>query len=232
VTIVGFQTAIIRDVVTTQQHGDQMTEAERAALSLQTGDVRLNVTSYLRIAPRPTPLANSGVVTACVAGVCANSSAVLLTASSDQSGDALLPVSVVLVIRSPALWWPQTLGDATLYNLTLVLSTTLVEHTLTRRIGFRSLSILRTKDAAPGLTMQFVVNGAPLYLKGANVVPLDSFHARVTPSNLTRVIDSATDSHMNILRSHHTPLSAAECHCISSSSHLPLTPRLCVCLCA
>ena len=195
-----FHTAIIRDVVVIQRHADRMTKAQQLALSLHAGDVLLNVTAYLRIAHRSSSDAVEGVVSACVAGVCVNSSALYLHATVDQSGDALLPVSIALRIPSPLLWWPHTLGNATLYPLTLNLITSVIEHTLTRRIGFRTVDIVRVNDSAPGLTMHFHVNGVPLYLKGANVVPLDSFHARVVGANLTRLVDSARASHLNVLR--------------------------------
>ena len=202
VGLLAYHTAVIRDLVVTQLHGAALTEGERARIGLGSADVRLNVTAYLRVAPGNQAVATAAIVTACVAGQCANSAALHLIASPLQSGEALQPISVILVLRSPELWWPYSLGNATLYPLTITLLSdpSVVEHSLTRHIGFRYMTILRTADSSPGLTFHFSINGVPFFVKGSNVVPLDSFHSRVTPSNLTRLLLSARASNLHVLR--------------------------------
>ena len=209
VALVAFHTAIIRDVVATQLHADALTPTDRSAQGMRAGDVQLNVTAYIRVAPRRSSPPSSGVIQACVAGMCVNSSTIDLIASLDQSGDALLPLSAILVVPAPALWWPQTMGNATLHplHLTLLSSLTQVEHSLTRRIGFRYLFVRRSPTPpTPGLTFRFEVNGVGMFVKGTNVVPLDSFHSRVTEEWRARLVESLRLSRLNVVRvSAHPP---------------------------
>ncbi|HUZ04916.1 MAG TPA: glycoside hydrolase family 2 protein, partial [Acidobacteriaceae bacterium] len=51
-----------------------------------------------------------------------------------------------------------------------------------------------------GRSFTFVVNGIPIFAKGANVIPLDSFPARVTEDQMRTLLASARDANMNMLR--------------------------------
>ena len=233
VHLVAFRNAIIRDVVASQTHANALTHADAIAQGLRAGDVQLNVTAYLRVAPRSP---SSVFFHACVAGLCVNSSSVDLTAPLDQSGDALVPISAILVVPSPALWWPQTLGNATLhpFHLTLFSSPTQAEHSLTRRIGFRYLSIRRSPTPpTPGLTFQVEVNGVAMFVRGTNVVPLDSFHARVTPEWRERLVESLRVSRLNVARVSGRMQTLHSLHACTRLSRCSLTSVLvaCVCVC-
>ncbi|MBV8205181.1 MAG: glycoside hydrolase family 2 protein, partial [Acidobacteria bacterium] len=45
-----------------------------------------------------------------------------------------------------------------------------------------------------------VMNGIPMFAKGADVIPFDSFPARVTEADYRRVLQSARDANMNMIR--------------------------------
>ncbi len=48
--------------------------------------------------------------------------------------------------------------------------------------------------------MQFVVNGVPIFAKGSNWIPADSFPTRISDAYLEGLIRSAAESHQNMLR--------------------------------
>ena len=51
-----------------------------------------------------------------------------------------------------------------------------------------------------GESFTFVVNGVPVFAKGADWIPADSFPTRITDAHLEYLIKSAVDAHMNMLR--------------------------------
>jgi beta-mannosidase len=67
------------------------------------------------------------------------------------------------------------------------------------RTGLRSVELRREVDKW-GRSFEFVVNGIPVFVKGADVIPFDSFPNRVTPQMYRRILKSATDANMNMIR--------------------------------
>jgi beta-mannosidase len=63
----------------------------------------------------------------------------------------------------------------------------------------RSLELRRQPDQW-GKSFTFVVNGIPVFAKGADVIPFDSFMTRVTPAQHRQILQSARDAHMNMIR--------------------------------
>ncbi len=51
-----------------------------------------------------------------------------------------------------------------------------------------------------GKSWQFVVNGVPIFAKGANWIPADSFPTRLSDAHLEHLIRSAAEAHQNMLR--------------------------------
>ncbi len=106
---------------------------------------------------------------------------------------------VDFVIQNPKLWWTNGLGDAHLYNITGELKTgqgTIFEET---RIGIRTLELVRKKDKQ-GRSFYIKLNGHPVFMKGANIIPNDIFLPRVTAQNYRTMIETAKESNMNMLR--------------------------------
>ena len=52
----------------------------------------------------------------------------------------------------------------------------------------------------PGRTFYFRINGQPVFLKGSNWIPADSFLERATRDRIYNYLKSAADVHMNALR--------------------------------
>jgi beta-mannosidase len=103
-------------------------------------------------------------------------------------------------IDKPELWWPNGLGPQRLYTLETTLSEggqpKDLRHT---RIGLRTLEVVHERDAA-GKSFTIKVNGAPVFMKGANWIPADSFVTRMTDDRYRHLLQSAADAHMNMIR--------------------------------
>lgn len=105
--------------------------------------------------------------------------------------------SVVLPIRADdaQLWYPRGYGEQTRYELLV----TAGEASWRRRIGFRTAEIDIDADR-DGSAFVVIVNGEPVYVRGANWIPEDTFFPRITRERLAERFADTVDSHMNLLR--------------------------------
>ena len=208
ITLRGFNQLFITDVTTRQTRAQDLPPQQRAQWGLAAGDVLLNVTAFLRPAPHNT----SGTLTVAIAGQTATVP-VAFPAPPAGLGDFVYSASVLLPVPSPTLWWPHTHGVPYLYNLTVTFNGSQTGNaglqTVRRRVGFRTIRVVREKTGdSPGLSFQFMVNDVKVFMKGANLTPLDPFRFRVTDANVSRILQSAVDANFNMLRvsarRHHT----------------------------
>jgi len=107
--------------------------------------------------------------------------------------------SVDFEIENPKLWWTNGLGEPYLYNISGELK--IGERSLNEdtRIGIRTLELVREEDEH-GTSFYFKLNGHPVFMKGANNIPNDIFIPRVTKENYHKMIETAKESNMNMLR--------------------------------
>jgi beta-mannosidase len=109
-------------------------------------------------------------------------------------------VEVEVAIDRPQRWWPNGLGPAHLYTVDASLAVDGVARDARAvRIGLRNLQVIHWPDK-DGKSFTIEVNGAPVFMKGANYIPSDSFLNRVTPDRYRWLVRSAADAHMNMLR--------------------------------
>lgn len=111
---------------------------------------------------------------------------------------------VTLEVTHPELWWPVGYGDHPLHDLTVELlhgagSTVTTLDEWQRRIGLRSVRV-DTSDDEFGTAFTIVVNGAPVFVKGANWIPDDHLLTRITREQLSRRIGQALAANLNLLR--------------------------------
>ncbi|SEN00061.1 beta-mannosidase [Sphingomonas gellani] len=105
-------------------------------------------------------------------------------------------VTVPLTVPNPQRWQPVGYGGQALYRASATLDRNgATTDTAERRIGLRQVELIRGNGA-----FGFRVNGVPIFAKGANLIPFDSFPARVTPGDMRRVLQGARDANMNTLR--------------------------------
>jgi beta-mannosidase len=106
-----------------------------------------------------------------------------------------------LTVAEPRLWHPRGHGEQPLYDLEIDLldQTGRALDTLRRRIGLRTILLDCHADEF-GESFQFVVNGRPIFAKGANWIPAHAFVAALTRADYDELLSSAVEAHMNMLR--------------------------------
>ena len=115
-----------------------------------------------------------------------------------------------LVVENPQLWWPSGLGPHPLYDLQVELLSCSspsgggwvgdqVLDCKKLRLGLRTIILDRHADEW-GESFQFVVNGVPVFAKGANWIPAHSFVSEVSRADYDNLLSSAVEAHMNMLR--------------------------------
>jgi beta-mannosidase len=109
-------------------------------------------------------------------------------------------IDLPLEIDNPDLWYPAGYGGQPLYKFTAEVKTQgRVEDERSVTTGLRSVVLRRELDKW-GRSFEFVVNGIPVFGKGADVIPFDSFPNRVTEADYRRILESAKDANMNMVR--------------------------------
>ncbi len=103
-------------------------------------------------------------------------------------------------ISNPVRWWCNGLGKAHLYELDAILSSE--GESLDRKhqkVGLRTIELIREPDA-DGQCFYFKLNGHPVFMRGANIIPFDYFPTRATRQKYETMIKAAVDANMNMLR--------------------------------
>ena len=106
---------------------------------------------------------------------------------------------VPVFVDDPQLWWPVGLGSQPLYDVAVELRGAdgpLLDR-MVRRVGLRTVELPRPQGGTP---LRLVVNGQPVFSRGADWIPGDVFPARVSPAKLRRYVQDAAAVHMNTLR--------------------------------
>lgn len=109
-------------------------------------------------------------------------------------------IALDFALANPRLWFPVGLGEQPLYNFKakLVLGKKQVD-AQTKRTGLRTLE-LRQKPDEFGKSFMFVVNGIPVFGRGANWIPADIFPTRITKEKYKNLLESLRDANMNMIR--------------------------------
>ena len=109
-------------------------------------------------------------------------------------------ISVPIHIVNPKLWYPNGYGAQDRYQFSAVVRTGKdIAANAALKTGLRSIE-LRREVTKTGKSFAFIVNGMPVFAKGADVIPFDSFPNRVTPEIHRQILESARDAHMNMVR--------------------------------
>jgi beta-mannosidase len=105
-----------------------------------------------------------------------------------------------LQIEGPQLWWSNGLGEQPLYSVRVALiEGGQVLDAWEKKIGLRTIRLDTSPDRW-GRNFQFQVNGVPVFAKGADWIPSDSFVTRTSAQDLEFYIRSAKEANMNMLR--------------------------------
>ncbi|MET0891068.1 MAG: glycoside hydrolase family 2 protein, partial [Stenotrophomonas maltophilia] len=116
-----------------------------------------------------------------------------------QAGDNRITIPVTL--QKPRRWWPVGQGEQARYTVRATLAPGTADATrIEQRTGLRTVELRREADRNGGQGFAFVINGVPIFAKGANVIPFDMFPARVDEARIRRELTAARDANMNMLR--------------------------------
>ena len=138
----------------------------------------------------------------------AGTSAVNLTLSAAQTLQA-------------RLWHPNGHGEQIRYGITATFTpataastaAAVAASTTTRKLGFRHVALVTvndtdsataataaTQDGSGQLTMFFRVNGAPMFARGGNKIPMELLDGRMSAAGHRRLVQSAAEANFNMLR--------------------------------
>ncbi|TAJ15233.1 glycoside hydrolase family 2 protein [Marinilabiliaceae bacterium JC017] len=103
------------------------------------------------------------------------------------------------VINKPQRWWCNGMGKATLYKVETKITTDAGIQKTIDKIGLRTIELVQEKDKT-GKSFYFKLNGIPVFAKGANYIPQESFLPRLTKAQYEARIDDAVKANYNMLR--------------------------------
>ncbi len=109
-------------------------------------------------------------------------------------------VSVSLEIPEPARWWPAPLGEPSLYDCRVAASTPSASDQRAFRYGLRTIELEKRDLGEEGESFTFVVNGQPIFCKGAGWNPPEHLFGCVEDEKLRNVVELAAAANMNMLR--------------------------------
>ncbi|MHA2007144.1 MAG: glycosyl hydrolase 2 galactose-binding domain-containing protein [Promethearchaeota archaeon] len=103
-------------------------------------------------------------------------------------------------IDNPFLWWTHDLGTPNLYQVEIAILKERVLEKVNQKLGLREIKLVRERDRW-GETYYFLLNGIPLFAKGANWIPIDSFIPRGEKLGLYSMnLKYARRANMNMIR--------------------------------
>lgn len=104
-------------------------------------------------------------------------------------------------IKEPKKWQPNGRGTPALYTtkISLYKKGGRIIRDINVTYGLRDIELIQEKDEK-GKSFYFKVNGNPLYIKGTNWIPADSFSSRITKEKYQKLIKAAKEANMNMIR--------------------------------
>lgn len=107
---------------------------------------------------------------------------------------------IPIVIENPTLWWTHNLGKPHLYKFDFqLISGRKIKDEKTIKKGIRTIKLIAEKDSI-GQSFYFELNGKPVYMKGSNYIPQNSFQNKVTNQHYEKLLSNVVLSNMNMLR--------------------------------
>ena len=106
-----------------------------------------------------------------------------------------------IVIPEPHLWWPRPYGEAALYEVAVILyenGCKVDERTL--NFGIRTVVLHQEKMERGGRQFLLEINGRPLFVRGANWVPLNCVYSEIRKEDYDFYIKRICESNLSMLR--------------------------------
>lgn len=180
ISLVGYTTAHITDICILQKHSENQVDLSLSVTAESFSDVHALACRFTVLSPDGTVLHD-------------------FVSSINEKDSA----SARMHIQNPQLWWTRDLSDSDTQPLYTVQAELLSENTVvdaaTKKIGLRTIELNCERDQY-GTNFQFKINGVPLFAKGANWIPPDSFVNRYTDERMEYDLDAMKFANMNLLR--------------------------------
>ena len=112
-------------------------------------------------------------------------------------------INIALAVAEPELWWTADLGKQPLYTVTLrLLDDGTALDSCEQHVGIRTISLDTSADAdEPGTKFfRFVLNGVPIFARGANWIPATSFVGAMEEERYRDLLGTAVQANMNMIR--------------------------------
>ena len=108
--------------------------------------------------------------------------------------------TIPILINNPMLWWCNGQGSPALYSfdVDLVANERVLDHR-DELIGIRDVQLITERDSI-GESFFFQLNGQPIFMKGANYIPMRYFPGESTETDYRQLIQQCKDAHINMLR--------------------------------
>lgn len=131
-----------------------------------------------------------------------------LVVSSVEGGEQQVHGTLAVKESDIDLWWPNGMGNQPLYPLIIEFYTASDQKPSQAadgkrvQIGFRTVELIQTVDKdGQGSKFYFKINGKPMFAKGANFIPVDSFETRPDRHVYEDIITSCVEANMNMVTS-------------------------------
>lgn len=109
-------------------------------------------------------------------------------------------VLVRFTIKDPKKWWCNGYGEPYLYELSVEASTNKKDwNYMELSYGLKTIALIQDPDSL-GSSFYFKLNDVPVFMKGANYVPMNTFSYLLNDSTMVSLLDDAVNSHFNMLR--------------------------------
>ena len=172
-------------------------------------DFELNVTVYLYA---PAALSDTTTLTLSGSWLTQPITVPVTLNAGSQSISYVMPAAAADI----NLWWPTGISAAHqpwLYTVSAAVSTATTMVSATRRFGFRTFSLATGNDTDPNyvrsnysadgsdnLGMRFRINGASVFVRGANMIPMNELEGQYQADAHAQLVKSAKAANMNVIR--------------------------------
>ncbi len=104
-------------------------------------------------------------------------------------------------IEKPMLWWPNGYGEQPLYRVNVTVLDANGSDEYTCNLGIRTITYEQCDNAREdSLPYLLRVNGKRIYIKGANMTPLEMLYGCVTKNDYETMVGLAKKGNFNLLR--------------------------------
>ncbi|MBN2778663.1 MAG: hypothetical protein JXR36_13540 [Bacteroidales bacterium] len=106
---------------------------------------------------------------------------------------------VTFNIRNPKLWWCNGMGEPKIYDIIVEVSTKFRVESKALKTGIRTIELVTESDAN-GQQFYFILNGVPVFARGANWVPAEYFSGSNSKQRYLDLLTLAKEANFNMLR--------------------------------